>query len=139
MSGILATTVATPCTGPFLGSAVGFAVTLPPISALMIFTSLGLGMASPYLFVAAFPPLLKIFPKPGKWMITFKEIMGFMMILTTLWLLWVFSAQAGTLALFVLMFGLFLLSIGCWVFGKWFAVLETACSVFIRISILSIN
>lgn len=119
LSGILATTVATPCTGPFLGSAVGFAVTLPPISALMIFTSLGLGMASPYLFVAAFPPLLKIFPKPGKWMITFKEIMGFMMILTTLWLLWVFSAQAGTLALFVLMFGLFLLSIGCWVFGKW--------------------
>ncbi|GAB4232185.1 MAG: protein-disulfide reductase DsbD family protein [Chlamydiales bacterium] len=119
LSGILATTVATPCTGPFLGSAIGFAVTVPPLEALTIFTSLGLGMASPYLLVAAFPSMLKIFPKPGDWMVTFKEILGFIMILTTLWLMWVFAGQTSSLSLFILMLGFFFLAIGCWCYGKW--------------------
>src|SRR5690606_9223642 len=78
-SGILATAVATPCTGPFLGSAVGYAVTLPPAQAMLIFTSLGLGMSFPYLALAGFPALLRFLPKPGPWMVTFKELMGFLM------------------------------------------------------------
>lgn len=118
-SGVLATAVATPCTGPFLGPAVGFAVTQPPIAALLIFTSLGLGMALPYLILSAFPSLLRFVPRPGPWMVTFKEATGFIMVATVLWLLWVFGGQTNSLALFLLMTGLFLLAIGCWIFGKW--------------------
>lgn len=118
-SGILATVVATPCTGPFLGTAIGFAVTLPAFSALMIFTSLGLGMSLPYLLLAAFPPLLRFLPKPGNWMVTFKELMGFVMLATVIWLVWVFGAQTNNLALTLLLGGFFFLSLGCWMFGKW--------------------
>lgn len=118
-SGILATAVATPCTGPFLGTAVGFAVTLPTYQAMLIFTSLGLGMASPYLLLGAFPQFLRFMPKPGNWMITFKEIMGFVMLATVLWLIWVFGAQTDSLAIFILLSGFFILAIGCWIFGKW--------------------
>jgi len=118
-SGILATAVATPCTGPFLGSAIGFAVTLPAFYALMIFTTLGLGMAFPYLLLAAFPSLLRFLPKPGNWMITFKEIMGFIMLATVLWLMWVFAAQTNSLATIVLLVSFFFFSIGCWIYGRW--------------------
>lgn len=119
LSGVLATAVATPCTGPFLGSAVGFAVTLPPLLAMLIFTSLGLGMAFPYLILSAFPALLRFIPKPGPWMVTFKEIMGFFMIATVLWLVWVFGAQTSSLGVFLLLIGFFFLSLGCWIYGKW--------------------
>ncbi len=118
-SGVLATAVATPCTGPFLGPAVGFAVTQPPFAALLIFTFLGLGMALPYLILSAFPSLLRFVPRPGPWMVTFKEATGFIMIATVMWLLWVFGAQTDSFALFLLMAGLFLLAIGSWIFGKW--------------------
>lgn len=119
LSGVLATAVATPCTGPFLGSAIGFAVTLPAHLSLLIFTSLGLGMAFPYLLLSAFPSLLRFMPKPGKWMVAFKEIMGFLMIATVLWLIWVFGAQTNTFAIFLLLVGFFMLAIGSWIYGKW--------------------
>lgn len=118
-SGILATAVATPCTGPFLGSAVGFAVTLPPLQAMLIFTSLGLGMSFPYLMLAAFPSLLRLMPKPGPWMVTFKELMGFLMMASVVWLIWVFGAQTGSFAVSLLLAGLFLFSIACWIYGRW--------------------
>lgn len=118
-SGILATAVATPCTGPFLGSAIGFAVTLSAPLALLIFTSLGFGMAFPYLLLSAFPSLLRFLPKPGNWMITFKELMGFFMLATVLWLMWVFAAQTNTIAIFILLLGFFSIALGCWIYGKW--------------------
>jgi thiol:disulfide interchange protein DsbD len=118
-SGILATAVATPCTGPFLGTAVGFAVTLPPFLAMIVFTTLGLGMAAPYLLLGACPGLLKFVPRPGKWMITFKEIMGFVMMATVLWLLWVFATQTDAFAVWQLLIGFFFMAIGCWIYGKW--------------------
>lgn len=118
-SGVLATAVATPCTGPFLGSAVGFAMTLSPIGALAIFTSLGLGMAFPYLAISCYPPLFRFLPKPGGWMIVFKEIMGFCMMATVLWLLWVFGAETSLIALMALLVSLFVLSIAGWVHGQW--------------------
>jgi len=117
-SGVLATAVATPCTGPFLGSAIGFAVTLPPFYALLIFTSLGLGMAFPYLILSLFPRLLSFLPKPGNWMVTFKELMGFVMMTTVLWLLWVFSAQTSSLALLIVLFAYLLITLGFWVYGR---------------------
>lgn len=124
LGGVLATAVATPCTGPFLGTAVGFAVTLPTLLALLMFTSLGLGMAAPYLVLTAYPRLLRFMPKPGAWMVTFKEIVGFFMLATVLWLLWVFGAQTDSFAVFTLLTGFFCLALGCWVYGKWGASLS---------------
>ena len=119
LSGVLATAVATPCTGPFLGSAVGFAVTLPPLQAMLIFTSLALGMSLPYLALAAFPSLLRFLPKPGPWMETFKQLMGFLMIASVIWLVWVFGAQSGSFAVTLLLAGFFFMAIACWIYGRW--------------------
>lgn len=121
-SGILATAVATPCTGPFLGPAIGFAVTQSPFISLLMFTSLGAGMAFPYLLLSAFPQFLRFLPKPGQWMITFKEGVAFIMLATVLWLLWVFGAETNTYALFLLLLSLFILSFACWVWGKFGAL-----------------
>lgn len=117
-NGVLATAVATPCTGPFLGSAVGFAVTLPVWQSMMIFTSLGLGMAFPYLLLAAFPSFLRFMPKPGAWMETFKHLMGFLLLATVLWLLWVFSAQTDAFSLICVLAGFFCFSVGAWIYGR---------------------
>lgn len=119
VSGVLATAMATPCTGPFLGPAVGFAVTQPPFLGILVFTSLGFGMAFPYLILSAFPSLLRFLPKPGNWMVTFREITAFIMLLVVLWLLWIFGAQTDNLSLFLLMLSLLLFSFSCWVYGKW--------------------
>ncbi len=124
-NGILATAVATPCTGPFLGSAIGFAVTLPPASAMLVFTFLGAGMAFPYLFLTAFPSLTRWLPKPGNWMVTFKQLMGFLLLGTILWLVWVFSAQTESLGVFLLLCGLFTLSFACWIYGRWSNITRT--------------
>lgn len=119
MSGVLATLVATPCTGPLLGPALGFAMTLPPVQTLTIFTAMGLGMAFPYVLFSAFPQLVRYLPKPGNWLISFKQIMGFLMMGTVVWLVWVFGAQTDNLATFVLLIAFLGLAIGCWIFGKW--------------------
>lgn len=119
MSGVLATAVATPCTGPFLGTALGYAVTQPPFASLLIFTMIGTGMAFPYLLLAAYPSLLRFMPKPGAWMETFKEIMGFLMLATVIWLTWVFSAQTNYMAVTLLLAAFFVMAIGCWILGKW--------------------
>ena len=123
-NGILATAVATPCTGPFLGSALGFAVTLPPFSALSIFTSLGLGMALPYMLLTAFPNLVKWLPKPGAWMVTFKQLMGFLLLGTVLWLGWVFGAQTDNNGVFLLLSSLFLIAIATWIYGRYSSPLQ---------------
>jgi thiol:disulfide interchange protein len=122
MSGVLATLVATPCTGPLLGPALGFAMTLPPVQALTIFTSMGIGMAFPYLLFSSFPHLVRFLPRPGNWMIAFKQIMGFLMMATVVWLVWVFGAQTDNMATFVLLAALLIMALGAWVFGKWGAL-----------------
>lgn len=127
-SGILATALATPCTGPFLGTAIGFAVTLPPLLAVAIFTVLGTGMAFPYLLLSAYPSLLRFLPKPGPWMTTFKSLMGFVMLATVLWLLWVFGAQTSNLALFILLASLLLLSFAAWIYGNYCTPLHSTAS-----------
>lgn len=118
-SGILATVVATPCTGPLLGTAIGFAATLSAWGSMSIFTAMGVGMAFPYLILSFFPSLLRFLPKPGAWMETFKELMGFLMVATVIWLVWVFGAQTDNNAVMFLLSGFFLLSLGCWCYGKW--------------------
>lgn len=119
LTGVLATAVATPCTGPLLGPALGYAVTLPAFKALMIFSTIGLGLSFPYLLLAAVPEWLRFLPKPGNWMVTFKQIMGFFMMATLLWLLWVFAAEVGS-AVFVigLIASLLVLSVAAWIYGR---------------------
>lgn len=125
LSGVLATAVATPCTGPFLGSAVGFAVTLPVFQSLLIFTSLGFGMSFPYLLLAAFPSFLRFMPKPGAWMETFKQLMGFLLLATVLWLMWVFSAQTDAFSLICLLAGFLFFSIGAWIYGRGCSIISS--------------
>lgn len=94
-TGMLATVVATPCTAPFMASALGFALTLNTLSAIAVFMGLGLGLAAPYLVVSFIPKIQSIFPKPGPWMITFKKILAIPILLTVGWLGWVWSTQTG--------------------------------------------
>ena len=104
LSGVLATFVATPCTGPLLGSTMGFTISLEPLLSLTIFTVLGFGMAFPYLLLSLFPSLLRIIPRPGKWTETFKQLMGFFMLGTVLWLIWVLESETTNLSLARLLF-----------------------------------
>jgi len=92
-TGAFATLLATPCTAPFLGTAVGFALAAGPLDILIIFAALGFGMVLPYLAIAAFPRIATIFPKPGKWMVWLRHVLGYALALTALWLIWVLSAQ----------------------------------------------
>ncbi|MBA2728217.1 MAG: thioredoxin family protein [Parachlamydiaceae bacterium] len=117
-SGMLATALATPCTGPFMAPALGFAATLPALWSMTIFTSLGLGMAFPYLILSAYPSLLRFLPRPGAWMTTFKELMGFMMLITVLWLISVFAAETGIIGLLLLLTGFLVLAIASWIYGR---------------------
>lgn len=119
VSGVLATVVATPCTAPFMGSALGFALSQPAFRSIMIFTFLGLGMATPYLVLTSSPALLKFVPKPGVWMETLKQFMGFLLMATVLWLLWVLSMQAGAQGVLILLASLLLVGAGAWVYGRW--------------------
>ncbi len=119
ISGVLATVVATPCTAPFMGSALGFALSQPAFVSIVVFTFLGLGMATPYLVLTTSPALLRFVPKPGVWMETLKQFMGFLLMATVLWLLWVLSQQAGAQGVLILLACLLLVGIGAWVYGRW--------------------
>jgi thiol:disulfide interchange protein DsbD len=93
--GVLATVLSTPCTAPFLGTALGFAFSQSPLTVAMIFFTIGLGMCSPYLLFSARPDLMKFAPKPGVWMEKLKESLGFILLATDVWLMWVLGAQVG--------------------------------------------
>jgi len=94
-SGVFATLLATPCSAPFLGTAVGFALARGPFQILLIFSFLGLGMAAPYLAVAAWPQLARALPKPGRWMVTAKRVLSALLVATVIWLLVVMGSLAG--------------------------------------------
>lgn len=95
MTGALAVVVATPCTAPFMGAAIGYAVTQPPVLGLSVFLSLALGFALPVVALSFAPGLLRLLPKPGRWMLILKQAFAFPMFATAIWLIWVASVQAG--------------------------------------------
>ncbi len=95
MTGALAVVVATPCTAPFMGAAIGYAVTQPPLLGLSVFLSLALGFALPVVALSFAPGLLRLLPKPGRWMLILKQAFAFPMFATAIWLIWVASVQAG--------------------------------------------
>ena len=117
-TGVLAVVVASPCTAPFMGAAIGYALIQPSSVTLPIFLSLGLGFAFPYLLISFRPSLISSLPQPGKWMETLKEFFAFPMFATALWLLWVFSLQTSADALINLLISILLISFVIWFYTK---------------------
>jgi len=113
-TGVLASLVAAPCTAPFMGAALGFAVTQSSVTALIVFGALGAGMATPYLALCITPGLLNRLPKPSAWMVTLKELLAFPMYASAVWLIWVVNIQTGTDGVLYLLSGLLVLSFAIW-------------------------
>ncbi len=118
-SGVLAVLVATPCTGPFMAPALGYALSKPFPLAILVFTMLAVGLALPYLLLSYFPFLIKKLPRPGAWMETFKQFMSFPMFATVIWLLWIFGAQTNQNALIIVLGAMLTGALGLWVYGKY--------------------
>lgn len=118
-SGVLATVVATPCSAPFLGVAIGTAVGLPAVQFFAAFAAMGVGLALPYLVLSAFPSLVELLPRPGKWMESFKQGMSFLLFATAGFLLWVYAGQIGLENLLGPVFGLSAIAIAAWIYGRW--------------------
>ncbi len=118
LTGVLAVAVASPCTAPFIGAALGAAVTLPTTEALTVFAALGLGMALPYLLASAWPAVARLLPRPGVWMAHFKTLMAFPMFATVVWLVWVLGVQVGVDGVAALLGLLVALAFGAWALGS---------------------
>ena len=117
-SGVLAALIASPCTAPFMGAALGFALTQSAAAALFVFAVMGAGMALPYVLLSFFPVWLKRLPRPGAWLVTFKQVMAFPMYATVVWLAWVLLVQIGVDGLVWFGSALVLLAFGVWLLGK---------------------
>ena len=130
-TGVLAVVVASPCTAPFMGAAVGYALLQPSFATLPIFLSLGLGFAGPYVVLALKPEWISSLPKPGAWMETLKQFFAFPMIATALWLMWVFMVQTSGDALIQLLILGLVLGIAIWMIAtfksswKWIGLIAT--------------
>ena len=112
--GVLTTVLATPCSGPYLGAVFSYTLTQSPLVTYLVFASIGLGMASPYLVIGAFPELLRFVPKPGAWMDTLKQLMGFVLLGTVVYLLSLLESS-WFIPVLTLLFGLWA---GCWWIGR---------------------
>jgi thiol:disulfide interchange protein DsbD len=118
LTGVLAVAVASPCTAPFMGAALGAALTLPTAQALAVFVALGLGMAAPYLAACLWPGLARALPRPGAWMDRFKTAMAFPMFATVVWLVWVLGQQVGIDGAAALLALLVAIAFALWVFAS---------------------
>ena len=116
-TGALAVVVAAPCTAPFMGPALGYALTQPAVPALAIFTALALGFAAPFTLLAFSPALLRRLPKPGPWMDVLKKALAFPMYAAAAWLLWVLAAQTDRGSLAAAFAGAVLVGLAAWIFG----------------------
>ena len=117
-TGVLAVVVASPCTAPFMGGALGFAITRPPAEALLVFLALASGFALPVLLLSIWPRWLKLLPAPGAWMERLRNGLAFPMYGAAAWLLWVLSQQVGAQALAAVLTGAVLLSFALWWYGQ---------------------
>jgi thiol:disulfide interchange protein len=136
-TGVLAMVVATPCTAPFMGAAIGYALAHSAAVSLAVFTALGLGLAVPYLLLAYNPAWTRLLPKPGAWMEILKQAVAVPIFGTVIWLVWVFAQIAGTNALIGLLAGFLLLAIAGWVLGRWPGE-RPAASVAVVIGVLAV-
>ncbi len=113
-TGALATIVATPCTAPFMGAAMGFALTQSALVSLSVFAMLGFGLALPYLLLSFIPALRKILPRPGAWMNTFKQFLAFPMFASCIWLVWVLDQQSGAMGILIVLLGMLAIAFAVW-------------------------
>ena len=123
--GIFATALATPCTAPFLGTALGFAFTQSPLVIMSIFVAIAAGMSAPYLMLSAQPGWLRFLPKPGPWMVHVKQLMGFLLLATLLFLLYVLGAQRGVEGAIWASCFLLVVSVVCWMKGAFLVPTST--------------
>jgi len=119
-TGALATLVATPCSAPFLAPALGAALSLSALESFLVFTAIAIGLALPYLLLSVFPAAIRLLPKPGAWMETFKQLMAFPLYATVGWLLWVLAGQTkdDDNALLFIAFGFVLVAMAAWAYGR---------------------
>ena len=136
-SGLLTTLVATPCSGPFLGSVIGFALQQPALHLFIIFTFFGIGIAFPYLILCAFPQWLTKLPPPGKWMLTLKQFLGFPMLASALFFLRAYYSLVGSKGLFLILWGLLLFALVLWIYNRYCSYSNKKSTYFIGL-ILSI-
>jgi thiol:disulfide interchange protein DsbD len=118
-SGCLAVLVATPCTAPFMGSALGFTLSQPALEAMAVFTAIALGMGAPYLLLGWFPAWIARLPRPGRWMQTLRELLAFPMYASAAWLAWVLAQQAGADALLRLLLAAVFVGLAAWAWGRY--------------------
>ena len=118
LSGVLAALVASPCTAPFMGAALGFALTQSTFAALLVFAVMGAGMALPYVLLSCFPAWLKRLPRSGPWLETFKQALAFPIYATVVWLAWVLLVQVGVDGIVWFGGALVLVGFGTWLLGR---------------------
>jgi len=116
-TGVLAVVVASPCTAPFMGTALGYALTQPIVVTLVVFAALGAGMALPMVILSHSSAAVRALPKPGPWMDTAKNVLAFPLYLTTVWLLWVAGNQAGVNTMALALSGLVFLALAAYLYG----------------------
>lgn len=121
-TGVLATTVATPCTAPFMGPAIGFALTQSWAMAMLVFIALGFGMALPILALSFAPALFRYLPKPGAWMETFKQFMAFPLYASALFFLWVLGNQVGVMGMSMVLGVCVLMAFAAWLYQRRFSM-----------------
>ncbi len=117
MTGVLATVVASPCSAPFMGTALGFALTQAPLISLLVFAVLGIGMALPFVLLSWIPGLLEKLPAPGPWMESFRQFLAFPLYASAIWLLWVLGRQVGVDQAALVSIGMLLLAFAAWLGG----------------------
>jgi len=130
-TGVLAVVVASPCTAPFMGTALGFAVSQPAHIGLLVFAALGAGMAAPLLLFSYSKAARSLMPKPGPWMETLKEFLAFPLYATALWLLWVAGRQTGINTMTAALSGTLLLAMGLWIWNHqaWRKAIALICVI----------
>ena len=117
-SGVLAVLVATPCTAPFMGSALGYTLGRPAVEVFTVFAAIAIGMALPYVVLGFNPGALRWLPRPGRWMESFRQLLAFPMFATVAWLAWVLGLQAGVDAVLALAMGAVLVAMAAWLYGR---------------------
>ncbi len=117
-TGVLAVVVATPCTAPFMGAALAYALVAPPANELLVMLALGIGLALPLTLIGLVPALSRLLPKPGRWMETLKQFLAFPMYLSAVWLVWVLSHQRGADAAALVLVAMVLLAAAVWAHGR---------------------
>jgi len=116
-TGILAVAVAAPCTAPFMAAALGYAITQTSVVAMVVFLALGLGFAAPFVAIGLSPALLRLIPRPGAWMLAFKQALAFPMYAAAVWLVWVLALQAGAGGVLAALAAMVLFAFGAWAWG----------------------